>query len=164
MFDKICPTKIFDDFFQMKIFLRNYFDENALGGAKHDFFHHYQFSQKFNVNFLEMFQRFGDKDMGTRNSPIFWIIIAFLNKIIPIEIIRILNSLVSLLIGFCLYNCLKIKFKNQNKITLILLTSTVFLLFYVSLLVLICVTSFGLPLVSYSFLILCCSSFFLLTF
>ena len=113
--------------FYLSILIGFYFDENALGGAKHDFFHHYQFSQKFNVNFLEMFQRFGDKDMGTRNSPIFWIIIAFLNKIIPIEIIRILNSLVSLLIGFCLYNCLKIKFKNQNKITLILLTSTVFL-------------------------------------
>lgn len=113
--------------FYLSILIGFYFDENALGGAEHDFIHHYQFSQKFNVSFFEMFNRFGDEDMGTRNSPIFWIIIALLNKIIPIEIIRILNSLVSLLIGFCLYNCLKIKFKNQSEITLILLTSTIFL-------------------------------------
>jgi len=113
--------------FYLSILIGFYFDENALGGAKHDFLHHYQFSKKFNVNFLEMFNRFGGEGMGTRNSPIFWIIIAFLNKIFPIEVIRILNSLVSLLIGFCLYNCLKIRFKNQNEITLILLSSTVFL-------------------------------------
>ena len=113
--------------FYLSILIGFYFDENALGGAEGDFFHHYRFSQKFNVNFLETLNKFGNKGMETRNSPIFWIIIAFLNKIIPIEIIRILNSLVSLFIGFCLYNCLKIKFKNQNEITLILLASTVFL-------------------------------------
>ena len=79
-----------------------YFNENALGGAEHDFLHHYQFSQKFNIDFLEMFNRFGNADMATRNSPIFWIVIALLNKFLTIETIRILNSLVSLLIAFCL--------------------------------------------------------------
>ncbi len=113
--------------FYLSILVGFYFDENALGGARHDFFHHYQFSQKFNINFNEMFSRFGDADMGTRNSPIFWIIISFLNKFINLETIRILNSTVSLLIAFFFYKCLKLKFSNQKDLALLLIASTVFL-------------------------------------
>ena len=86
--------------FYISILIGFYFDENALGGAQQDFIHHYKFSQEFNNNFFEVLNNFGTKEYGTRNSPIFWIIISFLNKFFSIEIIRILNSTVSLLIVF----------------------------------------------------------------
>ncbi len=113
--------------FYLSILIGFYFDENSLGGAQQDFIHHYKFSQEFNNNFFEVLNNFGTKDYGTRNSPIFWIIISFLNKFFSIEIIRILNSTVSLLIAFYFYKCLKLKFKDQNEITLILLSSIIFL-------------------------------------
>jgi hypothetical protein len=116
-------------FFYLTILIGFYFDENALGGAKHDFFHHYEISQQFNINFSDTFLNFGNSEMGngTRNSPIFWIVIAFFNKLFPFDLLRVLNSLVSILIGVYLYKCLALKFKDQNQTALIFLTSVIFL-------------------------------------
>ena len=115
--------------FYLTIFIGFYFDENSLGGAKHDFFFHYGISQQFNINFSDTFLNFGNFEMGmgTRNSPIFWIVIAFFDKLFPFDLLRILNSLVSILIGIYLYKCLALKFKDQNQTALIFLTSVIFL-------------------------------------
>ena len=116
-------------FFYLTILIGFYFDENSLGGARHDFVYHYGISQQFNIEFFDTFLNFGnsEKGMGTRNSPIFWVVITFFNKLFPLHILRILNSLVSILIAIFLYKCLALKFKDQNKVVLIFLSSVIFL-------------------------------------
>ena len=104
-----------------------FFNEDTLGGAKPDFLYHYAISEKFDGNFLQNFKMFGSGDMGTRNSPIFWVIIGFLNKIISFDNLRLLNCLSSLFIGIFFYKCLLIKFEDQKKIYLIFLSSIIFL-------------------------------------
>ena len=110
------------------ILLGFFFNEDTLGGARHDFSHHYTISQMFNNDFFQTFEQFGNTGPArTRNSPIFWIIVAFLDKIFTLETIRLLNTLCSLLIVVFLYKCLLLKFKNNNKILLIFLASAIFL-------------------------------------
>jgi hypothetical protein len=114
--------------FYSTIIIGYLFNEDTLGGAKHDFLHHFKISEKFNINFYETFKEFGDVNAATtRNSPVFWIIIGFLNQFFSLEIIKLLNSSSSLFIAFVLYKCLVLKFKSQKKIFLILLSSTIFL-------------------------------------
>jgi len=113
-------------FFYFTILLGYFFNEDTLGGAKPDFLYHYKISQAFNGDFFQTFKMFGDS-IHTRNSPIFWIIIGFLDKVFSLEVIRLLNSLISLLIAIFFFKCLELKFKDQKKISLILLSSTVFL-------------------------------------
>ena len=108
--------------FYSTILLGFFFNEDSLGGAEHDFSHHYKMSQMFNNDFFQTLEGF-----NSRNSPIFWILIAFLNKILTLETIRLLNTLCSLLIVFFLYKCLLLRFKNNNKILLIFLASSIFL-------------------------------------
>ena len=104
-----------------------FFNEDTLGGAKPDFLHHYKISEDFKDNFFQTLEIFGSKDMITRNSPVFWIIFGFLNKIISLEGLRFLNCISSLLVGVFFYKCLLIKFANQKKIYLIFLSSVIFL-------------------------------------
>ena len=104
-----------------------FFNEDTLGGAKPDFLHHYKISEDFRDNFFQTFEIFGSKDMITRNSPIFWMIFGFLNKIISLDGLRFLNCISLLLIGVFFYKCLLIKFANQKKIYLIFLSSVIFL-------------------------------------
>jgi len=104
-----------------------FFNEDTLGGARNDFLHHYEISEKFNNNFFQTFIMFGDGLLDTRNSPVFWLIIGFLDKIFSLDTIRLLNSSCSLLIGVFFYKCLLLKFGNQKKKFLILLSSIIFL-------------------------------------
>ena len=113
--------------FYSTILFSFFLNEDTLGGARHDFLHHYKISQLLNNNFLETFKMFGDPHLQTRNSPLFWIIISFLDKVFTIETIRLLNTLSSLLVAFFLYKCLLLKFNDQKKILLIFLASATFL-------------------------------------
>ena len=118
-------------FFYLTILLGYFFNEDTLGGARHDFLYHYKISESFNNDFFQTFKIFGDTTTGsvfnTRNSPIFWIIIGFFDKVFSLEIIRFLNSIISLLIAIFFFKCLTLKFNNQKKISLILLSSAIFL-------------------------------------
>ena len=115
--------------FYFTILLGYFFNEDTLGGAKPDFLYHFILSEKFSNNFFQTLRDFGDKNAAaiTRNSPIFWIIIGFLNKIFSLETIRLLNTLCPILISFVFYKCLQLKYKNQKEIFLILLSSVIFL-------------------------------------
>lgn len=115
--------------FYITILIGFFFNEDSLGGARVDFIHHYEISLKFSENFLQTFQNFGsfEEGMDTRNSPVFWILISFLNIFISEDILRILNSSVSILIGLVFLKCLKIKFENTKLSTLIILSSIIFL-------------------------------------
>ena len=108
--------------FYCTILISFFLNEDTLGGAKHDFLTHYKFSQDFNNNFSQTFEMFGG-----RNSPIFWIILSFLDKVFTVETIRLLNSLCSLLVAIFLYKCLLLKFKDQKKILLVFLSTIIFL-------------------------------------
>ena len=116
--------------FYITIILGFFFNEDSLGGAQHDFLHHYKISEMFNVDFKETFKNFGNpnyENMHTRNSPIFWIVFSFFSKIFSIDIIRLLNSLVSILIGVFFFKCLLLRFNNISRVVLLILSSAIFL-------------------------------------
>ena len=105
-------------------------NEDSLGGAKVDFLYHLNIADNFRYNFLETWEGFGYGETGlqTRNSPVFWIIVSFINKFLSIDLIRGLNSVVSILIALFFYKCVCLKFKHINKIkSTILVCSIIFL-------------------------------------
>ena len=115
--------------FYSTILLGFYFNEDSLGGAKADFLYHYNISQKFSENFFLTFSTYGTNadGMNARNSPVFWILISYLNNFISSEFLRLINSSASLLISFLFYRCLIIKFKNVDKFCLFYFSCILFL-------------------------------------
>ena len=115
--------------FFLTILLGYYFNEDSLGGAKNDFLYHFKLSDNFKLNFLESWNKFGTDEHGwkTRNSPIFWIFLSVINKFLEIDLIRLLNTGISLLISIFFYKCLIIKFKSINHMHLCLVACSIFL-------------------------------------
>ncbi len=113
----------------LTVVLGFYLDEDNLGGAAHDALHHFKIAQKFNQDFYFTLKNFGngDYELGTRNSPIFWILISLLNKIFSYDTIRILNSLTLPLTGIIFYKCLKLKFKEVDNKYIVILSTFIFL-------------------------------------
>lgn len=103
-----------------------YFNEDNLGGAKNDFLYHFEISEKFNQNFIKTFNDFGSVEF-TRNSPIFWIFLSFLNKFFSYKSIQILHTIIIFPITFFFYKCLKLRFNELNSKYLIALSSFLFL-------------------------------------
>ena len=124
--NKIWEKKIkyFYIIFYCTILVGFYFEEDTLGGAKHDYEFHLRFIIAFKDNFTYTLNNFGVGDLYARNSPIFYIFLSFFNKVIPnIDLIRLINSSIALLIYFTFLQCLEIRFPeiNKNKLTLIAL-------------------------------------------
>jgi len=113
----------------LTVLLGIYFNEDNLGGATHDSIIHFKIVQKFNENFFYTFSNFGKQELGlgTRNSPVFWAFMSLFSKYISFDLIRVLNSLIIFPIAIFFYKCLIIKFKNFNHLSLIILTSMIFL-------------------------------------
>lgn len=113
----------------LSVLLGFYFNEDNLGGASHDAIHHFKIAKKFNEDFYFTLYNFGNGnyDLGTRNSPIFWIVISFLEKFLSYDAIRILNSSVLFLIAVIFYKCLKLNHRELDKLSIILLSSFIFL-------------------------------------
>ena len=113
----------------LTVLLGIYFNEDNLGGATHDSIYHFKIVQKFNENFFYTFSNFGKQELGlgTRNSPVFWAFMSLFSKYISFDLIRVLNSLIIFPIAIFFYKCLIIKFKNFNHLSLIILTSMIFL-------------------------------------
>ena len=81
--------------FYSTILLGFYFNEDSLGGAKADFLYHYNISEKFSENFFFLtFNAYGTNadGMNARNSPVFWILISYLNNFVSSEFLRLINS------------------------------------------------------------------------
>ena len=115
--------------FYSTILLGFYFNEDSLGGAKADFLYHYNISEKFSENFFLAFNAYGTNadGMNARNSPVFWILISYLNNFVSSEFLRLINSSAALLISFLFYRCLVIKFKNVDKFCLFFFSCILFL-------------------------------------
>ena len=110
-----------------------YFNEDSLGGARNDFNYHFKISLLFAENFLKTFSDFGIVEiegkinMKTRNSPLFWIILSQVSKLVSYDNLRIINSSVSILICLYFFKCLKIRFKQVDDFALAIIACTVFL-------------------------------------
>ena len=115
--------------FYLTVLLGMYFNEDNLGGASHDSIYHFKIVQQFNENFFYTLANFGkyELDLGTRNSPVFWVFISIFNKFISFDSIRVLNSLIIFLTAIIFYKCLLLKYKNFNHLNLIILASMIFL-------------------------------------
>ena len=115
--------------FYISILIGFYLNEDSLGGAKGDFNYHFKISLAFSKNFFETFKGFGTQEasMGTRNSPVFWIIISQISKYISYETLRIINSFVSILICLYFFRCLKIRYKDTESFILALIACSIFL-------------------------------------
>lgn len=113
----------------ISILIGFYFNEDSLGGANNDFNYHYKISLEFTKNFFATFNNFGTQEasMGTRNSPIFWILISQIIKLVSYDALRIINSFVSLLICLFFFKCLKIRFKKISSLVLAFIACSIFL-------------------------------------
>jgi len=94
-----------------------FYGEDSLGGAKGDYIYHLNIANSFNLNFIETWTGFGFGEDGlqTRNSPVFWVIISVINKFLSHDLIRLINTSVSLVICIFFFKCLCLKFKKIDK-------------------------------------------------
>ena len=115
--------------FYITVLFGFYLNEDTLGGAKDDFNYHYKISLGFTENFISTFNNFGMKEasMDSRNSPAFWILISYIDKFFSYDVLRLINSFVSLMICFVFFQCLKIKYKKINSLVLTLVACYIFL-------------------------------------
>jgi hypothetical protein len=117
--------------FYLTVLLGYYFNEDNLGGAIVDSTYHFKISQKFSENFYQTYLNYGNTDlglaMGTRNSPIFWMFLSVLDRFMSFDMIRVLNTLIIFFIALIFYKCLLLKFKDVNRLNLILLSTFIFL-------------------------------------
>ena len=112
----------------LTVLLGLYFNEDNLGGAAHDSIYHFKIVEKFNENFFHTLSNFGTaENQATRNSPVFWVFISIFSNFISFDLIRILNSLLIFATAIIFYKCLVIKFKNFNPLSLIILSTMIFL-------------------------------------
>lgn len=114
--------------FYASVVISFFFGEDSLGGAEHDYIYHLKFIELFQENgFIDGLKKFSKLDYEARNSPIFYIIFAYLNQFISLEYLKFFNTLVSLFISLVFFKCLELKYKNQNNLVLILISCIIFL-------------------------------------
>ena len=105
-----------------------YFNEDSLGGAKHDYIYHLKFVSLFKENnFIDGLKMFGGPNYEVRNSPFFYIIYAFFDNYFSLETLRKFNTIISLFIAIAFFKCLKIRFKNEKNLILSLISCFIFL-------------------------------------
>lgn len=107
-----------------------YLDEDSLGGAIQDYNYHLPIVFAFKNNTSDTLLVFGSDEMIARNSPVFYIIFgAILSffKNIDLNVIRLLNTHVILIIIIIFYKSLKIKYYYVKKEILYLISATLFL-------------------------------------
>ena len=114
--------------FYLTIVVGFYFNEDSLGGAKHDYIYHLKFVSLFKENnFIDGLKMFGGPNYEVRNSPFFYIIYAFFDNYFSLETLRKFNTIISLFIAIAFFKCLKIRFKNEKNLILSLISCFIFL-------------------------------------
>ena len=97
MFKDIKKYSLFLVFF-LTILISFYYGEDTLGGSKGDFNFHLKFLELFNNDLIYGIEIFGYEDFIVRNSPVFYIILSYLDNFISLENIRYLNSIATFFI------------------------------------------------------------------
>ncbi len=113
--------------FYISILIGFYLNEDTLGGSESDYRFHLEFIDLFSDNIFNGLLVYGYEDYPVRNSPVFYIILSFINKLISLEQIRYLNTLCSLILSVLFYKTLKLNFKNIDNNKLKILSCIVFL-------------------------------------
>ena len=109
----------------LSLLISFYFGENSTGGAITDYYGHNNLATELFRDFFEVF--FNYDEFHTRHSPVFLVILGFLDEIFIFDNLKRLFLLhIFLLLPILFYQCLKIKFNIDRKI-LILLTSLIFI-------------------------------------
>ncbi|MDC1050065.1 hypothetical protein OAQ73_04660 [Candidatus Pelagibacter sp.] len=110
----------------LSIGLGYYFKEDSLGGAQHDYLFHKKFFFLFLNDFKQTFSSYGSEELSARNSPVFYIIFAFLLKIgFTIENLRYASPLILIGYFYIFQKCLNLKYKNINVSYQILFASVI---------------------------------------
>lgn len=122
-------TKI--DFLGFLLFLSIIFSyiisEDTLGGAKHDFLIYEKIIFLFSEDLLGTLKNYASYEFA-RNSPVFFIILSFLQKMgLGIEAIRYINIVSVFLIIYFFFDCLKIKYSYANNSVLKIFALVLFL-------------------------------------
>jgi len=103
-------------------------NEDSLGGAINDYNFHLPIVFAFRKNILETLIIYGSDEMIARNSPLFYIIYGLTIRFFEnLNLLRLVNIHVTLLIIFFFYKSLKIKFYYVRKEILYLISLTLFL-------------------------------------
>ena len=98
-------------FLIFSLFLSSYFGENSSGGSKLDYKITRNFIDNFNLGFVNGFQYFINSDQV--QSPLFYMLISFLEKFLNPITIKCLYIFLSSLIPLVFYSALKKK--NSKK-------------------------------------------------
>jgi len=112
----------------LTLILGFFFNEDSLGGAIDDYNYHLPIVLAFKRNITDSLLIYGSNEMIARNSPFFYIILGSICKFIEnIDIIRLANSHIILIIIIFFYKSLKIKFYYVKKEILYLISLAFFL-------------------------------------
>ena len=105
---KVLKKYLFFGLFYATIFISFYLGEDSLGGSEEDFLFHLKFIDLFNTkDFSIALNEYGYGDYIVRNSPIFYMVLSYLDNFLTLDNIRYINSLASILIAFFFSNVLK---------------------------------------------------------
>jgi hypothetical protein len=112
----------------LTLILGFFFNEDSLGGAIDDYNYHLPIVLAFKRNITDSLLIYGSNEMIARNSPFFYIILGSISKFIEnIDIIRLANVHIILIIIIFFYKSLKIKFYYVKKEILYLISLAFFL-------------------------------------
>ena len=125
---KLKVVIFFSIFLYSTLILGFFLNEDSLGGANKDYNYHLHIIFSFKENILNTLENFGTDKMVARNSPFFFILYGIALRFFDsLEILRIFNLQITLLIIFYFYKCLKIKFSYVESKIIFLLSVILFL-------------------------------------
>lgn len=113
--------------FYISILIGFYLNEDILGGSENDYKFHLQFIELFGDDLFKGLLVYGYEGYPARNSPTFYIILSFINKLISLENIRILNTISAPILSILFYKVLKLNFEDIDKNKLKILSCIIFL-------------------------------------
>ena len=115
-------------FFYLTIFYDLYYEHSSsFAYSKHDYEYHLRFVYLFkDNNILDSLKLYGKEGYEVRNSPFFYIIYGYLNNYLSLNILQKLNTIVSILVAFVFFKCLKVKYISHSNIFLSLLACVIF--------------------------------------
>ena len=113
--------------FYISIIIGFYLNEDTLGGSENDYRFHLQFIKLFSDDLFNGLLVYGYEEHIARNSPVFYIILSFINKLISLEQIRLFNTASTVILSVLFYKTLKLNFKNIDRNKLKLFSCIIFL-------------------------------------
>ena len=111
----------------ISILIGFYFNEDVLGGSKNDYLYHLQFVQLFSNDLIYGLSVYGYDGHLARNSPIFYIILSFIDKFMSSEFLIYLHTLSAPILSILFYKALKLKFNFVKKDKLKIFSAILFL-------------------------------------